>query len=150
MRNVTIIVAVLLILATAGVFYKAKSLRQDNHPKVASKTEADPESELAIEGRVVNSRGEFVAGAKVFVEMDDATGGGIATGMSDAEGNFKIKISDLGNYTVYGSKVEDGYPLTVSGFHQQVSIDQIPKLSITERKTVKDVVLQLGERAAKI
>jgi hypothetical protein len=56
----------------------------------------------------------------------------------------------MGNYTVSASKEEDGYPLTVSGFHQQVSLDQIPKLIFTECKVVTDMVLQLGEKAPMI
>jgi hypothetical protein len=44
----------------------------------------------------------------------------------------------MGKYTVYGSKEEDGYPLTVSGFHQQVSLDQIPKL-IVKGKSIEEI-----------
>ena len=62
----------------------------------------------------------------------------------------EFRFGRWGNYTLTGSKEEDGYPLTVSGFHQQVSLDQIPKLTFTECKVVTDVVQQLGQKAPMI
>jgi hypothetical protein len=56
----------------------------------------------------------------------------------------------MGNYTLSGSKEEDGYPLTVSGFQQQVRLDQIPKLTFTDCKVVSNVILQLGQKAPMI
>jgi hypothetical protein len=103
---------------------------------------------FTIEGRAINAAGQAVAGAKVFVDTDNAGSGRVFTGLSDGNGRFSIELSELGNYTVYGSKEEDGYPLTVSGFHKQVPLDQIPKLRITERNTVQKVTLQLGQSAA--
>jgi hypothetical protein len=147
MRNVIMIVAVLLLLVGSGVSYKTRSL-QYVYPKLASAGQENAKSYFGIEGRVINADGDLIAGAKVFAESDNGGLSHILSGVSDKEGNFKIILNEQGNYTVFGSKEEDGYPLTVSGFHQQVSLDQIPKLSITERKTVTNIVLQLGKKAA--
>ena len=64
---------------------------------------------------MINAAGEVVSGANVYVESDNAGLTQIATGLSDASGKFSITLRELGNYTVFGSKEEDGYPLTVSG-----------------------------------
>lgn len=89
-----------------------------------------------------------VPGATVYADLNTAVNGMIPTDTSDREGRFSITVSSLGTYTIYGSKVEDGYPLTISGFHQQVRLDQVPAITVSEPKTVTDVVLQLGEKAA--
>ncbi len=67
-----------------------------------------------------------VPGATVYADLNTAVNGMIPTDTSDREGRFSITVSSLGTYTIYGSKVEDGYPLTISGFHQQVRLDQVP------------------------
>ena len=97
---------------------------------------------------MINAVGEAVAGAKVFADLNTNVNGMIATDTSDRDGRFSITVSSLGTYTIYGSKEEDGYPLTISGFHQQVRLDQVPQITVNEPKTVTDVVLQLGEKAA--
>lgn len=148
MKSLLLAVPVGLVLVAIGVSYMLTSARPDGSSPQAASRKAD-RIDFEIEGRVINAAGQALAGAKVFVESDDAAAR-ISTGVSDKEGNFRIKLRELGNYTVYGSKEEDGYPLTVSGFHQQVSIDQIPKLRITEPKTVQNVILQLGQSAATI
>jgi hypothetical protein len=140
------ILAVVLIFVATGVSYLLKSERPHNS---SSRVESRQDTGFEIEGRVINIAGEAIAGAKVFVESDDPEAR-ISAGVSDEDGNFRIRLRQLGNYTVYGSKEEDGYPLTVSGFHQQVPLDQIPKLRITDPKAVQKVILQLGESAAKI
>ena len=148
MKLTLMILAAVLVFAATGVTYVLSSSQPDKlRPRVESRQR--PTVGFEIEGRVINAAGEAVAGATVFVESDDSEAR-ISMGVSDKEGNFKIKLRQLGNYTVYGSKEEDGYPLTVSGFHQQVSFDQIPKLRINEFKSVSNVTLQLGQSAAKI
>ena len=148
MKNLILITAVVLTVGTA-VSYKIhtwQSTLPQNRPQMRSQTDDD----FRIEGRVINAAGDVIAGAKVFAELDRAGVTRLLTDVSDDNGNFSIAIQELGQYTIFGSKEEDGYPITVSGFHQAVSLDQIPKLNITERKTVRDVVLQLGEKAATI
>jgi hypothetical protein len=152
MKTTLMMVLLLLGIVSAGVALTVHPNREikrvhvhQNHPSSALGLR---KGEFNIEGRVINAAGEAVSGAKVYADFDSALTGMIATDMSDSEGHFSIAISSLGNYTVYGSKEEDGYPLTISGFHQQVTPDQIPRMKVTEPKTVTDVVLQLGEKAA--
>lgn len=97
---------------------------------------------------MINAAGEAVAGATVYADLNTELKGMLPSDTSDREGRFSIKVSSLGTYTIYGSKEEDGYPLTVSGFHQQVRLDQVPQITVSEPKTVTDVVLQLGEKGA--
>src|SRR5687767_1985048 len=148
MKSLLLTVTIVLVLAAIGVSYMLTSARTGGSGPPAASRQAD-RIDFEIEGRVINAAGQAIGGAKVFVESDD-TAVRLSTGVSDKDGNFRIKLRQLGNYTVYGAKEEDGYPLTVSGFHQQVSIDQIPKLRITEPKTVQNVILQLGQSAATI
>jgi hypothetical protein len=121
--------------------------RQPAPSRVAAQISQQLQPDCAVEGRVINADGDVISGATVSAELDNAVAMGIQTTVSDENGNFRIPIRQMGNYTVSGSKEEDGYPLTVSGFHQQVSLDQIPKLIFTECKVVSNVVLQLGEKA---
>ena len=148
MRTLFLIVTVVLVVGVTGVTYMSRSA-QSTQSSSPSQHPDERENGFEIAGRVINAGGEAVAGARVFVESDDV-GGRVTTDISDNDGNFRVKIRELGNYTVCGSKEEDGYPLTVSAFHNQVSLDQIPKLRITERKNVENVILQLGQSAAKI
>ena len=143
-----IIAAAVLVIGVTGLSYLLKPAQTANSSSRVQSRQVRKVG-FEVEGRVINAAGEAVAGAKVFVESDDSEAR-IAMGVSDKAGNFSIKLRQVGNYTVYGSKEEDGYPLTVSGFHQQVTLDQIPKLRITEPKTVQNVILQLGQSAATV
>lgn len=149
MRNVMVIVAALVALVGAGLSYKIKS-KQFGQPRSAPQIQQRIQPDCAVEGRVINADGDVVSGATVFGELDGAGALRIQTTFSDKNGNFRIPIREMGNYTLSGSKEEDGYPLTVSGFHQQVRLDQIPKLTFTECRVVSDVVLQLGQRVPMI
>jgi len=149
MKTVGMIAALFVFLVTIGVFSRIRHApSQTRNLPLASN--AGRRTDIAIAGRVINAAGQPVAGAKVFAELDNGGLTSISTGLSDRNGNFSIKVRELGHYTVFGSKEEDGYPLTVSGFHQQVSLAEIPKLNITEVKDITNVVLQLGERVGRI
>ena len=149
MKTVATIAAIVLL--SLGVVYGIKSVRHAAQNSSAPRlVPPHPQDDFKIEGLVINAAGEVVPGANVYVESDNAGLTQIATGLSDAAGKFSITLREPGNYTVFGSKEEDGYPLTVSGFHQQVPLDQIPKLSIAERKNVTGVILQLGEKAGRL
>ena len=149
MRNLIIIAAASTALVVAGLSHNISS-RQPGHQRFAPQIHQRIQPDCAVEGRVINADGVVVSGATVFGDLDGAVAMAIQTTVSDEHGNFRIPIRQMGKYTVYGSKEEDGYPLTVSGFHQQVSLDQIPKLIVTECKVVTDVVLQLGQKAPMI
>lgn len=147
MKTLMVAAAVLIIGVTSLSYLLKSGQTANSSSRVLSRQVTKVGFE--VEGRVINAAGEAVAGARVFVESDDSEAR-IAMGVSDKEGNFSVKLRHVGNYTVYGSKEEDGYPLTVSGFHQQVPLAQIPKLRITEPETVQNVILQLGQSAAKV
>lgn len=149
MRKALVIAVGLTALAGTGLYYRAIS-KPPAHPRIASEIHQNLQRDCIIEGRVINADGEVVSGATVFADLDGASASAMPTTVSDKNGNFKIRFYEMGNYTVYGSKEEDGYPLTVSGFHQQVSLDQIPKLTITSCTNVTNVVLQLGHKAPMI
>lgn len=151
--KIALLVGLLLLgIVSTSVSLQVHSNRNINrvhvnqtHPSAAPSRR---NGEFNIEGCVINAAGEAVAGAKVFADLNTDLNGMIATDISDREGRFSITISSLGTYTIYGSKEEDGYPLTISAFHQQVRLDQVPQITVSEPKTVTDVVLQLGEKAA--
>lgn len=152
MKIALLVGLLLLVIVSTGVSLRVRShhvikrVHVNQTPPDAAPSRRN--GEFNIKGRVINAAGEAVGGAKVFADLNTALNGMIATDTSDREGRFSIALSSLGTYTIYGSKEEDGYPLTISGFHQQVRLDQIPKITVTEPKTVTDVVLQLGEKAA--
>lgn len=149
MRKVMVIAVTLAALAGTGLSYRIIS-KQAPHPDIASEIHQSLQGDCIIEGRVINADGDVISGAQVFAELDSAGSKVIPTTVSDKDGHFKIPIREMGRYTIYGSKEEDGYPLTVSGFHEQVSLDQIPKLTIASCTNVPNVVLQLGQKAAMI
>lgn len=146
MRNAMISAVALAALAGTGLSHRIA--KPPAHPGIAAEIHQNLQGNCIIEGRVINADGDVVSGATVYADLDSA--GSIQTDVSDKNGNFKIAIRQMGNYTVYGSKEEEGYPLTVSGFHQQVTLDQIPKLTIASCPNVTIVVLQLGRKAAMI
>ena len=148
MKNLLVIAAPIAALVVAGLSHNMRS-RQPALPRVAAQINQQMQPDCAVAGQVINADGNAVPGASVSAELDSG-GLAIQPTVSDQNGNFRIPIRAMGNYTVSASKEEDGYPLTVSGFHQQVSLDQIPKLIFTECKVVSDVVLQLGEKAPMI
>src|SRR6185312_4306093 len=126
MKTLLIIVTVVLVLGATSMSYVLSSVQPE---RSSPQSTAEARSDFQINGRVINAAGEAVAGAKVFVESDSIKPR-ISMGASNKQGYFSITLRELGNYTVYGSKEEAGYPLTVSGFHKQVRLDQIPKLHI--------------------
>lgn len=149
MKRLLMTVSMVLALAATGASSMWRSA-QSEHSSSPPGSLNQAEKQFRVAGRAINAAGEAVAGAEVFVELDGAVAARVPTGVSNDEGYFSIELSELGNYTVYGSKEEAGYPLTVSGFHKQVRLDQIPKLHITEHKNVENVILQLGQPAATI
>jgi hypothetical protein len=149
MKTLMVIAAAIAAVVVVGLSHNLGS-RQPAPSRVAAQISQQLQPDCAVEGRVINADGDVISGATVSAELDNAVAMGIQTTVSDENGNFRIPIRQMGNYTVSGSKEEDGYPLTVSGFHQQVSLDQIPKLIFTECKVVSNVVLQLGEKAPMI
>lgn len=143
MFKTVIIIAVVILAAVAGGAYvwPASQAPMTRHPR----PQRARHSEWVIEGRAINAGGESVAGAKVFAELDSAMSSRVAYSFTDKDGSFKIEVEGTGDYKVYGSKESEGYPLTISGFHQE-SISQIPKVSLSQNQVARDVVVQLGEK----
>jgi hypothetical protein len=143
-------IAVVVVIAGATAVSYVLKFPQPEDLRSPQEAQEQTKRSFAIKGRTINSSGEIVAGATVFVDADGPKAGRVATGVSDEQGNFSVTLHEIGDYTVYGSKEEDGYALTVSAFHKQVTLEQIPKLHITELMNVENVTLQLDQSAAKI
>lgn len=154
--------ALTAMTATGGLFYansrreSLTRLKADMGTKIsvqqsAANRQRQPEfiNGGIIQGRAVNSDAQPVVEAKACVEKADALIGRQLCSSTDNEGNFRIEVPEPGTYTVFGSKEEDGYPLTISGFHREEGI-LVPKVYVEARQTVRDVILQLGSKAATI
>ena len=148
MKLLLILISVLLLLL-AGVsnneslqraLPQAADVPIDSFPRKRN-------SDGAIEGRVINSAGESVAGASVFAESETSR---TFPGKSRKDGTFRIVVPKPGTYTIYGSKEVEGYPPTISGFHRPDEI-QLPVVGVTEKEEViTGITVQLGEKAANL
>lgn len=143
MFKTAVFIALLIIAVTGSVYVRPAAQDPTSRPPRPRRVR---HSDWVIEGRVVNAEGESVAGARVFAELDSASSSRVASSYTDKAGNYKIEVEGPGTYTVYGSKEEDGYPLTISGFHQE-GVSQIPKVRLEQDRVVRDVVVQLGQKA---
>jgi hypothetical protein len=101
-----------------------------------------------IEGRVVNSQGESVAGAKVSAESDSSGPVRLISSFSDKDGNYKIEVNEPGTYTLTGSKEEGGYPLTISAFHFYGTDIVAPKIEVNTNQVIENVNINLGDKAS--
>lgn len=149
-KQITVIIVTVAILITAVALYAGGRVRtapqRPIQPPQPQKTKPPVE---AIEGRVLNAEGQPVAGAKVFAESEGALTGISPSSRTDDNGNYRIEVGQPGTYKVFGSKEEDGYPLTISGFHQE-GTNHIPTVSVLREQVVLDIVVQLGAKAASI
>jgi hypothetical protein len=147
----TVVVIAVVLMAVAGGMYVMPAARDSTPrpPQPRRRPRSERQSGWGIEGRVINADGDPVAGVKVFAESDSANSSRVATGFTDEGGNFKIEVEGPGVYTVYGSKESDGYPLTISGFHQE-GVGQIPKVTLAQNQVMRDVVVQLGRKAGHV
>src|SRR5687768_10247149 len=151
MKNLIIILTVMVVvLATTGVLY-TRSAPQDTNSRSISRSHvsAKQQTDGRIEGRVINASGIPVSGAYVFANSDGVGSSLDFSSITDGDGNFRIQVPEAGTYTVGASKESDGYPLTISGFHREF-LDPIPRVEVMTNQVVKDVIVQLGEKAAKI
>ncbi len=136
--------AATVALSAGGIMWSAP--RESVRPLIFQKPSPHIE---AIEGHVLNAEGRQVAGAKVYAELNDALTGIPPSNLTDEEGAFRIEVGKPGTYKVFASKEEDGYPLTISGFHQE-GTNPIPTVSVLPGQSVSDVVVQLGAKGATI
>lgn len=137
-----------LLLVAAGVYY-AGPLGQEANITPATRPAAQPTTSppAAVEGRVINAEGLPVAGARVFAEGTGATNSFVLSTHADKNGRYRIEVQEPGPYTLFSSKEDDGYALTISAFHQ-VSPLPVPKLNILQGQLVKDADIQLGSKAS--
>ncbi len=71
-----------------------------------------------IQGRVLDAGGQPIFGAKVHLLRVDANPSGkVRYAVSNENGEFLIEAPAPGEYEVYASKEEEGYPDTMSAFH---------------------------------
>lgn len=144
------LVAAAVVIAAAGIFY-TKSLVQNISPQSVSPPirPSDKHATEGIEGRVIDIEGQPIANAKVFAERSGALKSVLMPGMTDEEGNFRIDVPEPGTYLVWGSKVEDGYASTISGFHQDVDAYS-PTVTVAQNQVARDVIVRFGSKAARI
>jgi hypothetical protein len=128
----------LSLLAVVGALYAT-----------VSHTHQDAAPTGAIAGRVVDSKGQPVAGAKVYADRIMSPLGLRPYFLTDEQGNFLIKNLTPGPYIVSASKEEDDYPPTDSIFHILGIVDT-PQVSVYEQQTTSDVVISLTQRAPRL
>jgi type IV secretory pathway protease TraF len=101
-----------------------------------------------IEGTVWDSEGQPVVGATVSA-MRTLPKPQVPSSQTDEVGRYKIEISEPGSYAIVCSKEEDGYPLTMSGFHQEQP-PYIPVIALQQGQVAQNVDLCLGPKMAKL
>lgn len=149
-KQVTFVLGVTAILIAATAFYAtAPASRFSQEPASVPKSADERLHTGVIEGRVLDAKGVAVGGAKVFAERDDALNSLVMTSRSDANGYFKVYLREPGTYRVYGSKEEDGYPLTISSFYQENATPS-PKVKVSPNQVAQDVTVWLRAKASTI
>ena len=105
-----------------------------------------PEQYGSISGRVVNDKGEPVADADVrFVQV----GYNVETpSAADTNENGEFIIDGLrpGSYRVYASRIEEGYPHTLSSFYQD-DCNFPPYVTVIAKEVSSDVVVHIHKGA---
>ena len=160
MRKRILLATAFLVMVTSGFFYANSKnsgltgqtslvpMHQVQNIRQRGKSSDLPDIGI-IEGRVFNSEEQPVAGAKMCAERDDALTGRRLCSPSNDDGAFRLEVLEAGTYSVFGSKEEAGYPLTISGFHRQEGV-HVPKVSIKPGQTISGVFVQLGSKAGMI
>jgi hypothetical protein len=114
-------------------------------PGLASgQQQAIPPGYGAIQGKVVDSNGNPVAGAKVSAFIVDHPGGRLPTAYSNAHGGFYLVPVAAGRYDVYASKEASGFPEASSAFYEGAGA--APEVTISDGKITKDVLVKLARR----
>jgi hypothetical protein len=141
-------------VVAAGIFSVNSRVRGGNpqsdlsRPRLSRTETGEVVSAEGIEGQVVDAEGQPVGGAKVLAEREDG-GARITFDVTDAEGKFRINVQGPGTYIVYGSKEEDGYPVTLSDFHKEVAAEA-PTVYVADDDIARDVIIKFGPRASKL
>lgn len=104
----------------------------------------------AISGLVLDAEGLPVSDAEVQArDRESGSIGKVPTAYTNREGAFLIKNLPPGTYTITVAKEEDDYPPTLFPFYSAGFVEN-PKVALSEGQTISDVVIHLGQKAAKI
>ena len=106
----------------------------------------------SIQGRVLDADGKPLAGANVFVVREENMLKSIRGPVTDDLGNFTLTDVAPGVVYVNAFKESDGYPgylYTIFAFYT-VPGQRIPKVDVKTGEAIRDVVVQLGARAANL
>ena len=107
----------------------------------------------AIEGRVLDTQGNPIAGAKVDtypLDRPDASAPPITyVAYTDEKGRFFLDGVLPGRHMVYASKEDQGYPDTFFAFFV-ADPEAVPKVSVSDKQVTQGVDIRLGEKAAKL
>jgi hypothetical protein len=113
-------------------------------PGLASgQQQAIPPGYGAIQGKVVDSNGNPVAGAMVYVFNVAHPSGRQATAYSNAQGGFYLVPVAAGRYNVRASKEASGFPDTFFAFYEGAG-GTAPGVTVHDGKITKDVLVKLG------
>ncbi len=103
----------------------------------------------AIEGHVVNTQGQAVAGATVFADNSEGPiMGRLSEVSTDKAGEFLLQRVKPGINHVHAYKENEGYPNTI--FAVFAIGRMIPTVNVIEGQVTKDVIVQLGPKAGKL
>ena len=110
-----------------------------------------PQGIGAVQGRVVDEKGEALANAKVFIYPGEGPASGLRPAVqSDSEGAFLFDRLKPGRYTVGAEKPEDGYPdLEDSLYNPNPLSWPFPIVSVVEGEMTKPVTIRLGPKAGR-
>lgn len=112
--------------------------------------EADVLSYGAIEGQVLDSAGQPMAGVKVeAVPVGRRVSGLLPTTHTDAEGKFFIDGVTPGANVLVTSKEEEGYASSFFPFFV-VEPQSAPQVTVVNQQVTQDVQVHLGPKAAKL
>lgn len=103
----------------------------------------------AITGRVLDSNGQPVSGARVYALRSDFTMGRIFNFYTDEQGVFLIKDLTPGTYKIFAAKETDGYAPTDNPFYS-IGLVEPPLVTVYEQQTTSDITVYLGPKAAKL
>lgn len=102
----------------------------------------------AIEGRVLDARGQPVTGVKVYcMVLGHPPMGRRLSAYTDNQGEFFLDTVEPGTNEVYTAKEDEGYPDTASPFANPLTI---PKILVREHQITRGVEVKLGPKGGKL
>jgi 5-hydroxyisourate hydrolase-like protein (transthyretin family) len=103
----------------------------------------------AIEGHIVDTKGQAVAGATVFAyNSEGPITGRLSEVSTDKLGRFLLQRVKPGITHVHAFKENEGYPNTIFAVFAIGRV--IPTVRVVEGQTTKEVIVQLGPKAGRL